>query len=207
MGAAAIALVLVIALLFGSPPFAWDRSLLLVLRMPGDPSQPIGPGWLHEAMIDITALGGGTVLTLAVVAVAGLLLLERLWLSAAMVVAATASGSFLSGQAKLWVGRPRPELADHLVQVSGLSFPSGHATNSAIVYLTLASLAGQVVRGRRIRAYAFGAAILLVGAIGTSRVYLGVHWPSDVLAGWSAGTAWALMWWWIGGKLRGSLAR
>lgn len=205
-GAAAIAVVLVGAMLLGNPPFAWDRALLLALRVPGDPAQPIGPAWLREALIDITALGGVTILTLTVAVVAGLLMVERLWLSAAMVVAATLSGSILSTQAKFWVGRPRPALADHLVQVSGLSFPSGHATNSAIVYLTLASLVAQVVHGRRIRSYTFGAAILLVGAIGTSRVYLGVHWPSDVLAGWSAGTAWALLWWWLGARLRTSFS-
>ena len=85
------------------------------------------------------------------------------------------------------------------------SFPSGHAANSAIVYLTIAGLLSQVVRGRPTRNYVIAAAVLLVGAIGTSRVYLGVHWPSDVLAGWSFGTLWALGWWLAGAKARAKL--
>lgn len=183
-------------------PFAWDRAIMLSLRVPGDLARPIGPGWLHAALIDITALGSGTVLTIAVVAAAALLLAARLRLTALLVLLATASGSVLAAQAKHWVGRPRPELVDHLVQVTGLSFPSGHATNSAIVYLTLAGLVAQVERGRAVRNVTFALAILLVGMIGTSRVYLGVHWPSDVLAGWCAGTGWAAAWWWIAARVR-----
>lgn len=183
-------------------PFEWDRAIMLALRVPGDLAHPIGPGWLHAALVDITALGSGTVLTITVFAAAGLLLAARLRLTALLVLLATASGSALAAQAKHWVGRPRPELVDHLVQVTGLSFPSGHATNSAIVYLTLAGLVAQVERGRAVRNVTFALAILLVGAIGASRVYLGVHWPSDVVAGWCAGTGWAAAWWWIGARIR-----
>ncbi len=174
--------------------------------MPGDLARPIGPVWLHEAMIDLTALGGATVLTTATIAAVGLLLVRRLWLTALLVSAATISGSPLAAQAKHWVGRPRPELVDHLVQVHGLSFPSGHATNSAIAYLTLAGLVAQVERGQAVRSYTFALAVLLVGIIGISRVYLGVHWPSDVLAGWCAGTGWAALWWWIGAAARRRLS-
>ncbi|MDR6789369.1 undecaprenyl-diphosphatase [Sphingomonas sp. BE138] len=188
-------------------PFAWDRAIMLRLRIPGDTAQPIGPAWLHEAMVEITALGSGTILTCVVVAVAGLLLVQRMWLTAVLVLAATLIGSTVAGQAKYWVGRPRPELVDHLVQVTGLSFPSGHATNSAIIYLTLAGLVAQVARGRVVRRYVLGLAAVLVGAIGISRVYLGVHWPSDVLAGWCAGTGWAALWWWIAAAVRARLAQ
>jgi undecaprenyl-diphosphatase len=183
-------------------PFDFDRAIMLGLRNAADPARPIGPPWLRETMIDLTALGGVTVLTTVVALVTGLLLVRRLWLTAGLVVAATLSGSIVAAQAKFWVGRPRPELVDHLVQVTGLSFPSGHATNSAIVYLTLASLLVQVERGRAVRRYTFAIAILLVGTIGVSRVYLGVHWPSDVLAGWTLGALWATGWWWIGARLR-----
>ncbi|MGK6324909.1 phosphatase PAP2 family protein [Sphingomonas sp. DT-51] len=200
--------VVLLALLVGSgAPLAWDRAIMLVLRMRGDLAQPIGPAWLHAAMIDITALGSGTVLTLVVVGVSGLLLVRRLWLTAALVATATISGSVIAAQAKYLVGRPRPELVDHLVQVTGLSFPSGHATNSALVYLTLAGLVAQVAHGRAVRSYIFAVAVVLTGLIGISRVYLGVHWPSDVLAGWCAGTGWAALWWWLGATLRRSLAR
>ncbi|KTT71114.1 hypothetical protein NS334_11080 [Sphingomonas endophytica] len=187
-------------------PFVWDRAIMLGLRTQGDTAQPIGPAWLHEAMVNITALGSGTILTCVVTAVAGLLLVRRMWLTAALVTVATLAGTTIAGQAKYWVGRPRPELVDHLVQVTGLSFPSGHATNSAITYLTLAGLVAQVTHGRAVRRYVLGLAVVLVGAIGVSRVYLGVHWPSDVLAGWCAGTGWAALWWWIAATLRGRLA-
>lgn len=156
--------------------------------------------------MNITALGSGTILTSVVVAVAGLLIVQRLWLTAGLVLAATLGGSIIAGQAKYWVGRPRPELVDHLVQVTGLSFPSGHATNSAIIYLTLAGLVAQVTPRRVVRSYVLLLAVALVGAIGVSRVYLGVHWPSDVLAGWCAGTGWAALWWWIAASARGRMA-
>lgn len=188
-------------------PLGWDRPIILALRVPGDTHLPIGPDWLRRAMIDITALGSGTILTMAVILVAGLLLVRRLWLTAALVLAATISGSLLASQAKFFFHRNRPALVDHLVDVTGLSFPSGHATNSAIVYLTLAGLIAQVERGHQSRTYTMAIAILLVGAIGISRVYLGVHWPSDVVAGWCAGTGWAALWWWIGARTRASFAR
>lgn len=200
---AGLATVVMLALrVLEGAPLRWDRAIMLALRDPAGPARPIGPTWVREALVDITALGGVTILTTVVVVVTGLLLVRRLWLTAALVLAATISGSILSGQAKFWVGRPRPELVDHLIHVTGLSFPSGHATNSAIVYLTLAGLVAQVERGHRVRSYTFAIAILLVGVIGISRVYLGVHWPSDVLAGWCAGTAWAAAWWWIGAQAR-----
>ncbi|MBW6532192.1 phosphatase PAP2 family protein [Sphingomonas sp. RRHST34] len=202
-----VGVALLARLVAGGAPLAWDRAIMLALRVPGDPAQPVGPRWLHAALIDVTALGSGTVLTLVVAGTVGLLLVRRLWLTAALIAAATISGSIIAAQAKHWVGRPRPELVDHLVQVTGLSFPSGHATNSALVYLTLAGLVAQVADGRAVRSYIFVIAILLTGLIGVSRVYLGVHWPSDVLAGWCAGTGWAALWWWLGATLRRSLAR
>ncbi|WP_022687510.1 phosphatase PAP2 family protein [Sphingomonas phyllosphaerae] len=186
-------------------PLGWDRAIILGLRVSGDTKQPIGPPWLHEVMVNLTALGSGTILTIVVVAVVGLLLVQRLRLTAALVIVATTLGGGVAAQAKHWVGRPRPELVDHLVQVTGLSFPSGHATNSAIVYLTLAGLVAQVTRTAAVRVYVLMLAALLVGAIGSSRVYLGVHWPSDVLAGWCAGTGWAALWWWIAATLRARL--
>ena len=207
IGFGALAIILALALGFAVDhwPFDFDRAIILGLRTPGDLAQPIGPVWLRAAMIDLTALGSATVLTCAVVVATGLLLVRRLWLTAALVLAATASGSLLAAQAKLLFHRPRPELVDHLVQVSGLSFPSGHATNSAIIYLTLALLLSQVTPGRATRRYVLGVAMLLVGAIGCSRVYLGVHWPSDVLSACSIGTCSALAWWFVGAKARQQL--
>jgi undecaprenyl-diphosphatase len=182
-------------------PFDVDRAILLALRDADDPARPIGPGWLRVAMVEWTALGSAAVLAPAVLLGAGLLLVRGRQLTAALVVAATASGAWVAADAKLWVARPRPGLVDHLVQAGGYSFPSGHAANSAIVWLTLAGLVSQVEHGRATRRYTLAAAALVVATVGASRVYLGVHWPSDVLAGWLAGTWWAGLWWWIGAGL------
>ncbi|WP_188658126.1 phosphatase PAP2 family protein [Sphingomonas metalli] len=189
--ALAALVVLALGLLVDRVPFGFDSAIIAGLRAWG------GPAWLRGAAIDVTALGGGTVLTLVVLLVAGFLLTQRLWLTALLLVLASWTGGRVVALVKDQVARARPELVDHLVPVSSASFPSGHAASSAIVYLTLAALAAQVVRGRAIRRYLFAAAVLLTGMIGTSRVYLGVHWPSDVLAGWCFGTLWALGWWWI----------
>lgn len=207
LAALAIAVALTLGALVARYPFAFDRQLLLAFRDAGDLARPIGPKWVRRTLLDFTTLGGGPVLTTMVIVTLGLLAIRRLWLTAGLVLAATSLGSILSGQAKLLFARPRPALVDHLIEVRGLSFPSGHATNSAIIYLTLALLISQVVPGRRTRAYILSVAVLLVGLIGISRVYLGVHWPSDVLAGWSIGTLWALAWWFFGAWLRAQLAR
>lgn len=190
-GAILLALTLRVVVLGAGAPLGWDRAITRAVR-------GAGPGWLRAAMTDVTALGDGTVLTFVVLAAAGVLLVLRRWRVALLVVAATWSGALLAAHAKLWAGRARPDVLDRLVEVRGLSFPSGHATNSAIVYLTLAGLIWHVERGRAVRAYTLFVAGLLVALIGTSRVYLGVHWPSDVLAGWCAGALWAMLWWWIG---------
>ncbi len=189
VGAAGIAVVLLIGLAIGHWPFAFDRAIIVGLRDWG------GPSWLPKVAADVTALGGGVILTIVVLLATGLLAVQRLWLSAAATLAASISGGIVVSLVKTEVARPRPDLVDHLVQVSNMSFPSGHSANSAIVYLTLAGLASQVTVSAAARRYILVMAILMVGAIGCSRVYLGVHWPSDVLAGWSFGTLWALGWW------------
>jgi len=189
VGAAGIAVVLLIGLAIGHWPFAFDRAIIVGLRDGG------GPSWLPKVAADVTALGGGVILTIVVLLATGLLAVQRLWLSAAATLAASISGGLVVSLVKTEVARPRPDLVDHLVQVSNMSFPSGHSANSAIVYLTLAGLASQVTVSAAARRYILVMAIIMVGAIGCSRVYLGVHWPSDVLAGWSFGTLWALGWW------------
>lgn len=182
--------------------FAFDRAIMLALRTPGDLATPVGPAWLKQVMIDVTALGGETVLTLVVVIAVGYLLAARHLLTAALVFGGTVSGSIAAKLGKGFVGRERPALVDHLVEVSSASFPSGHATNSAIIYLTIALTVMQIVPSRAARSFLFAATIAVVLTIGASRVYLGVHWPSDVLAGWSAGALWALAWWALGSWLR-----
>ena len=197
--ALAVALVLGIGAAVGRWPVAFDRSIMLGLRAWG------GPPWLREAAVNVTALGSGTVLTLVVIVVAGLLIAQRHYLTALTTVLAALTGSLAVTLIKHHVGRARPTLVEHWATVHDLSFPSGHSASSACVYLTLAALATQVTAQRAARRYVMAVAILLVGAIGVSRVYLGVHWPSDVLAGWSLGTLWALGWWLATAKWREAL--
>ncbi|WP_375427885.1 phosphatase PAP2 family protein [uncultured Sphingomonas sp.] len=207
VGAGAVALLLLFARLVDRGPFAWDRAAMLRLRTPGDLGDPIGPAWLLPFMRDVTALGGGLLLTLIVVAAAGLLVVRRLYVPALLTVLASWSGGQVVALVKQQVGRARPDIVPRLIDVRELSFPSGHATSGAVVYLTLALLAGRVVHERRVRAYLLFCAVLLVGTIGISRVYLGVHWPSDVLAGWGFGTLWALGWWRLGTEARAAVRR
>jgi len=172
-----------------------DLALLLSLRSGHDPATPLGPHWLTVAAMDITALGSVTVLTLLVLFVAGLFAALRRGREAAILLLASGGGVALSQGLKLVFGRDRPPAALHLVEAINASFPSGHAMLSAVVYLTLGTLTARFAASRRVKIYALAGAAVVALLVGMSRVYLGVHWPSDVLAGWSLGGAWALAWW------------
>ncbi len=174
---------------------AFDAHLLTALRRTGDLADPIGPAWLKLAMLDLTALGGTAVLSLITVLALGLVAIERNWQRAAYIGVAVGGGSLLSGLLKLDYARPRPTIVGHLVDVSSPSFPSGHAMNSAIVYLTLGLLCARAVIDLRAKVYVVTVAILLTLIVGVTRVYLGVHWLTDVLAGWAAGAGWAVLCW------------
>jgi undecaprenyl-diphosphatase len=207
IGAAAIAAAVLLLGVIGlaidrGSQFSFDRTVLLAMRHGTMHGVALGPAWLKQAMIDVTGLGGPTVLVIVVAVAAGFLATLRHWLTMALVLGGTITGSIAVGVAKELVGRARPALTDHFVEVSSASFPSGHAANSAIIYLTIAALIVQVVEERRARIFILATTALLVTAIGFSRVYLGVHWPSDVLAGWSFGTLWALAWWALGAAVR-----
>lgn len=171
----------------------FDERVLLAFRQPGNPALPRGPEWLADAARDVTALGSGTVLALVVVAVLGFLLLARRRRLALLVALAGFGAMNVSPILKHLVDRPRPIVVAHLVPVHSLSFPSGHATASAAVYLSLAALVARVQTRRGARLYALGVAFLLTTLVGLSRMYLGVHYPSDVVAGWAAGALWALL--------------
>jgi len=176
-------------------PHAFDTEILLAFRQPGQPGIPIGPPWLEGAMRDITSLGSASVLILTTAATIIYLLLIRRPATALFVFVAVAGGQVLSSLLKVGVDRPRPELVSHLVTETSLSFPSGHAMLSAVTYLTLGSLAARFLHGRTTRIYVLSLAVLTTLLVGVSRIYLGVHWPSDVLAGWCAGFAWAMLCW------------
>jgi undecaprenyl-diphosphatase len=170
---------------------AFDRWLLVHLRTAADPGLPVGPRWLHRAMADITALGGGAVLTLITLLAVGYLLVRRKAALALYVGLATGVGGLLNSLLKYGFVRDRPDIVPHLVEVSSASFPSGHAMNSATVYLTLAALLARAERNWRVRIFLLSAAVLVTILVGFSRAYLGVHWPTDIMAGWSVGAAWA----------------
>ena len=198
---AAMLLVVAIGLTVRFHDPSLDRTIMLAMRHPGDPAAAIGPAWLKRVMLAVTVLGNPQVLvTIVVLAVGGLGVSGR-WRTALLVFAGTVSGSLAVAAAKHGFARPRPALVEHLVQVSNPSFPSGHAANSAMIYLTLALLLTRVVRARGLREVLVGGAVLLVLAIGASRVFLGVHWPSDVVAGWGFGALWAIGWLAIGRAL------
>ncbi len=173
----------------------FDEWLLVALRSPGDLSDPIGPKWFEEMMRDITALGGTAMLTLGVLAVTGFLALTRKTHAAITVLVSVVSGMVLSQAIKWAYARPRPELVPHGMETYSASFPSGHSMMAAVVYLTLGALLARHQAQPRMKVYVLVVAGLLTVLVGISRVYLGVHWPTDVLAGWCLGAAWAILCW------------
>ena len=173
----------------------FDEWLLLLLRRDIDPSVPIGPAWLPPMVLDITALGGVTILALVTIVAAGYLILVHRYHATVLIIVASLGGGLLSEGLKWQFARARPEVVPHLITVQSLSFPSGHSMAAAVIYLTLGALLARFTARRRIRVYVLGVSFGLTFLIGATRVYLGVHYPTDVLAGWAAGLAWALICW------------
>ena len=181
---------------------ALDRKILLSLRNPADLSDPLGPAWLEEAMRDITGWGSMvTIVFLTTAAVIYLALAGRRRV-AVFVLAAVGGGVAVSTVLKLFYQRPRPDLVPHGMEVFTASFPSGHAMMSAIAYLTLATLLARLERRRSVKALLLALGIIMTICVGISRVYLGVHWPSDVVAGWCVGAAWAALCWFVALQLQ-----
>lgn len=172
-----------------------DRRLLLALRDAADPSEPLGPGWFHEMARDFTALGSTAVLGLVTAAAVGFLLLDRKRHAAIVVLAAVLGGQLISTLLKMGFDRPRPDLVPHGALVYTASFPSGHSMMAAVTYLTLGALLASVHASWRVKLYFLGIAVAITLLVGVSRVYLGVHWPSDVAGGWTVGAAWAALCW------------
>ncbi|WP_430913131.1 phosphatase PAP2 family protein [Methylobacterium sp. sgz302541] len=183
---------------------ALDRKILLSLRNPADLSDPIGPRWLEETMRDITGLGSVFTIVFVTAAVASYLALTRKHRVALLVIAAVGGGEIVSTVLKLFYHRPRPDLVPHGMEVFTASFPSGHAMMSAIAYLTLAILLARLNPERRVKALVLVIGVATTLLVGVSRVYLGVHWPSDVLAGWCVGAAWAALCWFVALQLQRS---
>jgi undecaprenyl-diphosphatase len=170
-----------------------DERILISLRRPENLLVPIGPVWLNDAAKELSALGSATVGITVILAVMGYLALQRRFHMMVLVLGATLGGMLLSYGLKDLFARSRPTVVPHLVSVSSPSFPSGHSMLSAVVYLTLGALLARVTAHRPTKIYFLSVAVLFTVSIGLSRVYLGVHYPSDVLAGWAAGLLWALV--------------
>ena len=174
---------------------AFDRAVLLALRVAGDPETPLGPPWLQNAARDVTALGSITVLSLITAVALGFLLLQGKRGASLLVLLSVGGGMAISSLLKNQIGRQRPDLVPHGDIVFTASFPSGHSLLSAVVFLTLGAMLARFVEGRRLKAYVLVVAMTVTLLVGCSRVYLGVHWPTDVLAGWCVGAGWAALCW------------
>jgi undecaprenyl-diphosphatase len=170
-----------------------DARILLSLRAAGPEHPPLGPAWLPGAVRDLTALGSGTVLVFLTLAVALGFFLQRRWKTALFLLTTVIVGWSATNGLKERYGRQRPTVVPHLTRETSLSFPSGHARMSALVYLTLGAILAQRAKKRGLKLYWILLALVLTLLVGMSRVYLGVHNPSDVLAGWCVGAAWALL--------------
>lgn len=172
-----------------------DERVLLLFRVAGDTADPVGPDWLEETARDVTSLGSNGVVALLVLAVAGWLWLQGKGRAAIYVLLAVGGGMVVSNLIKGPFARPRPDLVAHEARTFTTSFPSAHAMVSAVAYLTIGTLLGRFQPKFRVKAYLFLLGLAAAMLVGVSRVYLGVHWPSDVVAGWAAGSAWALAAW------------
>ena len=181
---------------------AFDRWMVRALRDPANVADPIGPEWVEEMARDATALGGLGWLTFTVGVIAVYLWLDDKPRLMGFALIATGSGAIASLILKSMFDRARPDVVPHLSAVYTSSFPSGHSMLSAIVYLTLGSLLAAALRTRKLKIYVMSVAVLLSIFVGLSRIYLGVHYPTDVLAGWLAGLVWALVCWLVARRLQ-----
>jgi undecaprenyl-diphosphatase len=179
---------------------AMDRTLLLAFRNPD--LTPIGSPAIQDAARDVTALGGIVVLALLTVLTGAFLFLSGKRHMALFVYGSVVSGTLVSLALKSLFQRPRPDFLPHESFVMTASFPSGHSMLSALTYLTLGALLARSQPRKRLKAFFLLVATVLTLATGVSRVYLGVHWPTDVLAGWTAGASWAILCWLVARRLQ-----
>ncbi len=174
-------------------PAKFDERILLALRQPGNLAVPIGPSWGLQVARDLTAFGGPVGIGMVTAVVSGYLVLQRRFGLLLFVLGSVFSGTILGLFLKEMFHRPRPDVVPHLTDISTASFPSGHSMLSSVAYLTLAALLARAVPDWRTKIYFLAVAVVLIGLVGFSRVFLGVHYPTDVLAGWCVGSVWAIL--------------
>ncbi len=185
----------------------FDEAVILAMREPGDPNHPIGSPRVEEIARDLTALGGVTLLTIVSLTAFGAAMFSGRAKLGVAAVAAVLAGSLITRLLKIGYARPRPDLVEHATWVSNASFPSGHSMMSAVVYLTLAILVARIQKTHTVRVFVVTVAIVITVLVGVSRVYLGVHWPTDVIAGWFLGAAWAVLFWLLAMRIDPRLPR
>lgn len=176
-------------------PFSIDQHLILAFRSAADVNIALGPSWLQEAVRDVTALGSSTLLGFVYLVSLYFLTRSGYGRDAIFLALTVAGGQLLSNLLKFLVARPRPDILEPLMAVHSTSFPSSHAMMSAVLYLTLAAVLAGIVQQSRLKIGLFVIAFTITLSVGVTRLYLGVHWPSDVLGGWIAGGGWVLLCW------------
>ena len=175
-------------------PAFFDEPLLLWFRLSDDSAQLAGPQWLTSFWSALSWTGNTLPrITAALVIILGLLLLHHRH-SALFMSYVLLSGVTFTVLLKLAIARPRPQLVTHLDYFSSQSFPSGHTLNSTLFYLTTAWVIASLLPSRVLRYLLYTFAIMLSLVTGISRIALGVHWPSDVLAGWVLEATWLTLW-------------
>jgi undecaprenyl-diphosphatase len=165
---------------------AMDSAILLAVAKTRTP-------WLTVAAMDVTALGSITLAALFPAFTLLVLLVLRDRMGALQLLAASAGAGILTLGPKNFIERIRPEEAQQLIVVSGFSYPSGHSVSTSALCLTIAIITGRYVQHSGARAALFLAVSAVLIMIGAPRVYLGVHYATDVLSGISLGAGWALV--------------
>lgn len=169
----------------------FDHAILLALR--NSPEDPIGSQGFQAAVVNLSGLGSGAVSGLVTLIAICFLCLAGRFRYAALVFACAVGTLVVMMTLKGIYERERPSIVTPIEYQGDESFPSGHSMISCALYLTLATLIARALPKRRLRVFTIGIGVLLVFLIGTSRLYLGVHYPTDVLAGWTVGCTWALV--------------
>jgi undecaprenyl-diphosphatase len=184
------AFVLLTVLVLGGATTGFDHAIMVALR--DADGSGIGPGWLSKAMLNWSALGSGHNVTIIVIVAALGLLISKRPREAGVVIACSLGTSILVNTLKPIFERARPSIVQHIDTVTGFSFPSGHTTTATAIYATLGVLVASGVQERRLKIFVFAISAFIPLLVGSTRVFLGVHYPTDVLGGWCLGLAWAL---------------